>query len=136
MNKIMPKKNLWYNCDFSEYDYWQMCDENMVRIAHKLNDNCLSKNRKTGYHDSYYSEFEPSDLDYDNKKCKDYCYKEDTGYCNQFSYILCESCEKILEEEIRFKYNKTKKEFNEEIEDIKNQLENIKNKLNLISLQI
>lgn len=34
---------------------------------------------------------------------------EDTGYCNQFSYILCESCKKILEEEIRFKYNKTKK---------------------------
>jgi hypothetical protein len=131
MSKFNESYDKWQESD------WQYSDDNIVRIAKKLNENCLSKNIKNDYDDdSRLCEWDPEDLDYDYEGCRDYCYVRDEHYCNQMSNILCESCKKIIEEEIRFKYNKTKKELNDEIEEIKKQIEYITNKLNLISLQL
>jgi len=116
--------------DNSDNDYeWKYSNETLNKIAKKLNENCLSKDRKTGFSDSRYEDFDPSNLDFDYKKCRKYCYREDMGYCNQFSYILCKSCNKILEDEIRSKYNKTRIELHIELDMIRQELKELKEQM-------
>ena len=117
---------------YESYD-WQDSDKNIVRIVEKLNDKCLSIGEKSGFPDSRYEPFSPSDLDYDYENCRKYCYKKDDGHWNEFEEILCSSCKEILEKEIRLKYNKTKKELGDEIEELKMQVKILSEHVKILS---
>lgn len=109
--------------------YPQMTDEYLKQVAEELNTNCLSKKKQKNIYDDdkaeewYYeagSRF--NEIDFDFSKCKKYCIKIDMGYCNQYDYVLCNSCEHILEERIRKPFNKTFEELKTEKNVLKTEL--------------
>jgi hypothetical protein len=80
------------------------------------------------------SNYSNNDIDFDFSKCRKYCMIIDIHYCYN-DYVLCDSCENILEERIRKPFNKTSEELQAESCKFENELnhsEDVQKKIDVL----
>lgn len=127
---------------------WQYDDKYLQSLVKKLNANCekqkeLSQARKDKRDlqeisnlASIVKEWDPEELDYDIKKCRNYCYGGyNSEWCEE-SYNLCESCKTLLEENIRKPFNKTNREIGQEIQVLNDRIEELEKCLKRIQTKL
>lgn len=119
--------------------YPSMTKEYLKQVVEELNLNCLSQKKPKNDYDrakdwDYFDDYSNNDIDFDFSKCRKYCMIIDIHYCYN-DYVLCDSCENILEERIRKPFNKTSAELQAEsckFENELNQSEDVQKKIDVL----
>ena len=83
--------------------------------------------KKIKHLESIIREWEPDNLDYDFKECSKHCYTDTDTNCYRWdaTYLLCNSCAKLLDEKLRIPFNKTPREIGQEFQALNDRIEKL-----------
>ena len=138
------ESNLLEKIDSNIEIYPPMTKEYLKQVTEELNLNCLNQKKPKDKYDRvevwdyYYADDIDdiiNDVDFEFSRCRKYCIQIDTHYCNEYEYVLCDSCKNILEKRIRKPFNKTPAEQQDEnykFERELNQSEDVQKKIDLL----
>lgn len=113
--------------------------EYLDKVSDELNSKCTSfeKSKKdSDIKPQIWNQYWSDDLSFNISDCRNYCMKVDMHYCNEYDYVLCDSCRNILEERIRKPFNKTPDELEIEKQTMKTKLNESNDLLKKIDILI